>query len=135
MDRLVYDLDPVLAFVREHQPVYRMEDMQAIGLERDGRLIGGVLFEGYNGKTIWMHVAGDPATKWCTRHYRYAAFAYPFLQLKVDAVRGYVDASNARALRFDKHLGFEEEARLTGAAADGGDVVIVVMRRENCRHV
>ena len=46
---------------------------------------------------------------------------------------GYVDASNTDARRFDEHVGFQEEARLHGAAPDGGDVIIYVMHKKDCR--
>lgn len=134
-DRLVYELDPVLAFMRQHQPLALCEGMQCIGLERDGRLVAGVAYEGFSGRNIWMHVAAEPGGRWVTRSYARACFAYPFLQLGVDAVRGYVSESNERAMRFDQHLGFKPEARLVGAAPDGGDVLILVMRRESCRYV
>ena len=44
-----------------------------------------------------------------------------------------MDASNTDARRFNEHLGFREEARLMGAAADGGDVLLYVMWKEECR--
>jgi hypothetical protein len=44
-----------------------------------------------------------------------------------------VDASNTDARRFNEHLGFCEEARLIGAAADGGDVLLYVMWKAECR--
>jgi RimJ/RimL family protein N-acetyltransferase len=46
-----------------------------------------------------------------------------------------VEASNLPARRFDEHLGFQQEAVLQGAASDGGDVILYVMRRENCRYL
>jgi hypothetical protein len=46
-----------------------------------------------------------------------------------------VDASNLEARRFNEHLGFREEARLTGAAADGGDVVLYVLWKRDCRFI
>lgn len=135
MRRLVFDLEPVLAFMRQYQDLSYVEGMRVIGLERDGQLVAGVAYEGFNGRTVWMHVAAVPGARWMSRDYLRACFIYPFVQLGVDAVRGYVSASNKRALEFDKHLGFREEARLEGAAPDGGDVLILVMRREQCRHV
>jgi RimJ/RimL family protein N-acetyltransferase len=51
----------------------------------------------------------------------------------VDRLSGYVDASNTDARRFDEHVGFQEVARLKGAAPDGGDVILYVMWRQDCR--
>lgn len=97
--------------------------------------LASVLYEGYNGRNVWMHVAAEPGARWLVRDYLRACFAYPFLVCGVERVSGYVAESNALARRFNQHLGFREEARLRGAAPDGGDVIILVMWRQDCRHV
>ena len=122
-------------FVRKYTPVGITAGMQGIGLERDGRLIAGVLYEGFNGVNCWMHVAAEPGAKWLNRAFLRACFGYPFLQLKLKRVSGYVEASNLAARKFDEHLGFKREAVLRGAASDGGDVFLYVMRREKCKYV
>jgi len=43
-----------------------------------------------------------------------------------------VDSTNEKALRFDKKLGFVEEARISNAAR-AGDLVILTMTKEQCR--
>lgn len=125
----------VYAFVRERAPVPLSAGMKALGLERDGKLIAGVLYEGFSGPNLWMHVAAEPGSNWLTRGFLRAVFTYPFVQLGCRRVSGAVDASNTAARRFDEHLGFREEARLRGAAADGGDVILYVMWKEDCRYV
>jgi RimJ/RimL family protein N-acetyltransferase len=80
-----------------------------------------------------MHVAAEKGRKWLQRDYLLAVFAYAFLICGVERVSGYVDASNTDARRFNEHLGFCEEARLIGAAADGGDVLLYVMWKAECR--
>ena len=93
----------------------------AIGLERDGELIAGVLYDHYNGASMAMHVAAE-GKQWLNREYLWFCFYYPFEQVKVKKVIGIVPSTNAQALRFDKHLGFREEARIcllyTSDAAD-----------------
>jgi RimJ/RimL family protein N-acetyltransferase len=81
-----------------------------------------------------MHVAAEPGARWLVRDYLRACFAYPFLVCGVERVSGYVNESNTLARRFNQHLGFREEARLHGAAPDGGDVLIFVMWKKECRH-
>jgi RimJ/RimL family protein N-acetyltransferase len=134
----VYDVPRVAAFMRALLPGMRTsEDMVAIGLERcspiESRLIAGVLYEGINPHNAWMHVAAEPGARWLTRAYLKACFAYPFVICGLKRISGYVDACNTAARRFDEHLGFREEARLRGAAADGGDVILYVMWRDECR--
>jgi RimJ/RimL family protein N-acetyltransferase len=131
-----FSLTRVAAFMRSYLPGLKLaEDMIALGLTRDGELVAGVLFEGYNGKNLWMHVAAEPGKRWLHRDYLLAVFAYAFLICSVERVSAYVDASNLEARRFNEHLGFREEARLTGAAADGGDVVLYVLWRCDCRFI
>jgi RimJ/RimL family protein N-acetyltransferase len=131
---LDYDLTRVAAFMRGPLPGLALsEGMRAIGLLRGGRLVAGVIFEGYNGCNVWMHVAAEPGARWLNRVYLRACFTYPFVVCGVERVSGYVDASNAASRRFCARLGFREEARLTGAAPDGGDVVIYAMWRPQCR--
>lgn len=132
---LVYDTQAVFAFVRARVPIFASEGMQAIGLAQDGNLIAGVVFEGFNGHNMWMHVAAQPGAKWLTRAYLQACFAYPFIQCGVSRVSGYVEASNTAAKKFDEHLGFTQEAVLKGAASDGGDAIIYVMHKGSCRYV
>lgn len=131
--RIVGDVPRVLEFVRQHMPMAAVENMKALGLERDGQLVAGVIYEGFNGRNVWMHVAAEPGRRWMNRQYLWYSFHYPFNEMGVDRISGYVNASNAQAIAFDEHLGFQREAVLQGAAPDGGDVFIYVMRRDNCR--
>lgn len=131
---LCYDLPRVLAFMRQYLPGLKAgEGQAAIGRERRGRLVAGALYEGFNGRNIWMHVAAEPGAWWMTRTYLRACFAYPFRVCKVERITGYVDESNARSVHFVQRLGFRPEARLAGAAPDGSDVTLYVMRRADCR--
>lgn len=133
-NKIVSDPARVWAYVREQVPVPIVAGMKGLGLERDGELIAGVLYEGFNGVNVWMHVATSPGKKWTMEYLRYC-FYYPFVEMGCKRVSGYVEASNLAARRFDEHLGFRQEAVLRGAAADGGDVILYVMRREECRYV
>lgn len=133
---LELDLEMVLPFVQSLVPgLARVDGMSAIGLRRRGELIAGVVFEGFNGQNIWMHVGAAPGGRWLTRGYLRACFRYAFEICGVQRVSGYVEASNLGARRFDEHLGFREEARLVGAAKDGGDVLLYVMWRKDCPYV
>jgi len=131
--RIISDPGRVWAFCRQHTPVPMVAGMKGLGLERDNELVAGVIYEGWNGVNLWMHVAAEPGKRWMTRDYLRYCFYYPFEELGCKRVSGYVEASNEVARRFDEHLGFQQEAVLKGAATDGGDVVLYVMRRENCR--
>ena len=122
----------VLRFMQQYIPLAACSNMTAIGLERNGELVAGVIYEGFNGCNVWMHVAIPGRI---TPSFLRYAFHYPFVELGCTQVTGYVEASNSRARRFDEHLGFKPEAVLRGAASDGGDVILYRMTREDCRYV
>lgn len=98
---------------------------------RDGRILGGVVYQNYTRASIEMHVAGL-APSWLSRSLLFVAFGYPFLQLGCLKVIGRVAAHNKRALEFDLKLGFNEEARIRDVYPEG-DLLILTMRRDECR--
>lgn len=106
-----------------------------IGLEEDGELIAGVVFNMYTGPSICMHVAAVPGSRWMNREFLCVAFAYPFVQLDCNRVTGLVRVDNEQALKFDQHLGFQIEGRLRRAASDGTDMYVLGMLKDECRHL
>lgn len=132
-NELCFDYPEVFEFVSGFFPLNYSPSAAGIGLKKDGQLISGVVYDDFNGKNVWMHVASVPGRRWLNREYLYAGFAYPFIQLGCERITGWVEASNTDAIRFDEHLGFKREAVLKRAAQDGGDVFIYVMFREDCR--
>lgn len=135
MKKLISSPSRVFEFVRRHTPLQAVAGMKGIGLEVDGELVAGVIYESFNGNNVWMHVAISDGGRHLTRSALRNCFDYPFNQMGVQRITGYVEASNTAARRFDEHLGFRQEAVLSGAASDGGDVIIYVMRREDCRYL
>lgn len=103
-----------------------------IGLECDGELVAGVLYEDFNGVNLLMHVAATPDRRWLVRDYLWFCFYYPFVQLGCKRVTGIVPSCNLDARRFDEHLGFVLEATLKDAHPDG-DLLVYAMRKEDCR--
>lgn len=135
MSQLITDCEPVFQFVTQFFPLVRSAGQQGIGLEKDGELIAGVIYDDYNTSNIWMHVAAKPGRRWLTREYLHACFYYPFIQLGVKRISGWVEADNADARRFNEHLGFKQEAVLSNAARDGGDVIIYRLFKDECKYV
>ena len=94
------------------------EDFRALGRVVDGKLIGVVGFEGFNGASCRIHMAGDPG--WINREFITKAFRYPFFILDFPMVFGVVPSGNTRALDIDKRLGFKELLYIEDAHPDGG---------------
>lgn len=105
-------------------------NMRCLGAVRDGRLIGCVGYDDWNGASCQMHMAGEPG--WFTREFLRAAFRYPFVDGDCRVVLGIVDGQNERALDINRRLGFEQVARIEEGSPTGA-LVIMQMRRERCR--
>lgn len=95
------------------------------------KLLGGVIFTGFTGASIGLHVAGfDP--HWINRDILWLTFHYPFEQLGVKKITGTIHSGNRKTILFNRKLGFAEEARIKDVFPDG-DLLIFSMRREDCR--
>ena len=103
-----------------------------IGIEHDGKIIAGVVYNEFNGVNMNMHVASDGSAKWLDRKFLWMAFDYPFNQAKVKRITGLVGEGNKAARSFDEHVGFRLETTLKDAHPTG-DLLIYVMTRDDCR--
>lgn len=135
MYQITSDVMEVLLFVKSIMPFSAVEGLKGLGLKKDGEMIAGCLFEGYNGHNVWVHLAAVPTKRWMTKQYLRACFEYAFVTLGVKRLSGYVDSGNADAIRVNEHFGYKREAVLKGAAPEGRDVILYVMWREDCRYV
>jgi len=103
---------------------------EAIGLVRGDEVLGGVVFEDWNLKSVSAHMAwADPSVS--ARRLILAVFHYAFIDLGAEKVVGCVNSANKAALKTDLRLGFRPEAVIEGVFPDG-DLVIVVMDRSAC---
>jgi RimJ/RimL family protein N-acetyltransferase len=132
---IIYSYPEVHKFVKDFFPLTYSLSAAGIGIKQDGKIIAGVIYDDFNGSNIWAHIAANPGKRWVNKALLYTCFAYPFIQLQCNRITGWVESSNFQSRRFCEHLGFVTEATLKSAARDGGDVIIYVMRRENCKHI
>ena len=104
---------------------------QCVGLERGGEIVAGVLYAGWNGRSIVCHIAVQGLL---TPAYMAAIFHYPFIHCGAEKIIAPVDESNAESRRFVQKLGFTEEARIADAHPDGA-IIIYTMQRSACRFI
>jgi RimJ/RimL family protein N-acetyltransferase len=108
----------------------------AMGVVRDGVLIGGIVYFNYRRASIEFHLAGPPG--WAASIERAdisALFAYPFETLGCRRVWCMIRRNNKAARRGAEVLGF----KLLGVADDefgrNRDGIIYSMRRRDCRWI
>lgn len=136
MSRVVYGHDAaVAAWVAARVPGgLDTTDSCAIGLEKDGDLKAGVVYNGHvEGNSIQMHVAAVPGRRWLTRSFLRAAFRYPFLQLGLRRVTLLIPARNIPSRRFAQGLGFQLEGIAREGASPTEDLCIYGMLARECR--
>ena len=103
----------------------------AIGLERGGEMVAGVVYENWNGASFVVHIVVDGVM---TPAYLAAIFHYPFVHCGASKVIGPVAESNEESIRFVKKLGFRLEHRILDAHPDGS-LLLFSMTPEQCRFI
>lgn len=137
MKTTIYGQDArVIDFVAKKLDEYDFPaNCSAIGVESNGELIAGVVFDGYTQAGISMHVAAVEGKHWLSKEFLYAVFAYPFIQLNCNRVTGLVRADNFKAQKLDEHLGFVKEGLIRRGCSDGTDMILYGMLKEECRWI
>ena len=110
---------------------YWPERSVAIGLERDGQLVAGTVYENWNGKSVVCHIAWQRVTP----AYMAAVYDYAYNVANVDKIIGPISSNHTRALALVSKMGFSEEARIKGAAHDSGDIVLMTQTPDKCRYL
>lgn len=122
-------------FLRERKVYLPVsEDFNAIArLNSKGDILGVVAYNGFAGQTCCIHDAGEG--NWLSKDFLRAVFDYPFNQLGIVQIFATVAASNEKALNLDRRVGFKDFARIKDGWKDGEDLMVLSMRREDCRWI
>lgn len=124
----------VSAFVSQQIGVEEWSNCRSIGLEKNGELVAGIVYDYYTGTNICMHIAAK-GKRWMTKEFLWFMFYYPFVQLGVNRLTGIIPESNKESVRFAQGLhGAKLEARLKDAHPDG-DMLIFVMFKDDCKYL
>ncbi len=103
-----------------------------IGVERAGQIIGGCVYNEWNGVNCNMHTAALPRAPWLTRTSLWYFFDYPFNVARVNRITALVGEGNVKSRQLVEGVGFRLEATLKGADPSG-DLLVYVMWRDECR--
>ena len=107
---------------------------EAIGIECDGELVGGVVVDSYvKDVRCALHCAGV-GKYWLNREFLSAVFDYVFRQMNCRVIVNTVSSANTDSLRFTSHIGFTEVCRISRGCEDG-DLVIFAMQKTACRWI
>jgi len=93
---------------------------------------GGVIFCNYTEESIAMH-SGGFRSNWTNRDILFVMFDYPFNQLKVNRIFGYVPEDNEHAIHINENLGFVHVVRIEGLFKNNTACLLMKMERTACR--
>lgn len=99
-----------------------------IGLERNGELIAGTLYDYFNGSSIFASVVIEGRI---TREWVWFIFHYPFVQLGVNVILAAIDQANVKSKRLTEHFGFTQIATIPDGAPSG-DTLLYALSKDKC---
>ena len=108
---------------------YFAEKSSAIGLQKDAKTIAGVIYENWNKRTVFCHIAVEGRL---TKAYLKAIFDYPFNVLNVEKIIVPVVKDNQKNIKLVQNMGFAEEARIKDGSPLG-DIIFMTLARKDCR--
>jgi RimJ/RimL family protein N-acetyltransferase len=101
----------------------------ALGSERDGKIIGGIVYSRWNGAHCLCNIALLPGYN--HKELIVSGLHYGFSQLGLRRLTFTISQDNIASQRFVRHLGATLEATLQGADPSG-DLLIFALFPENC---
>ena len=109
--------------------------MAAIGVtSQEGNLLAGVVFHDYQPKFRTMQISMAAASpKWATRNTIRLLLSYPFMRCGVEKVWTAMPHTNERAIRFNKGIGFVQEAVLAYHFGSSHAVICRLLRKDYLR--
>lgn len=95
-------------------------------------ILGCVVLDSWTPKTVTAHIVIKKPM--VLRHgFLEEAFNFVFNIADREVMIGTVLSNNEKALKFDKKMGFEEKYRIKDGWDKGVDLILIEMRKENCR--
>jgi RimJ/RimL family protein N-acetyltransferase len=108
---------------------YFAEQSSAIGLMKNGKILAGVIYENWNKRTVFCHIAVEGRL---TKSYLKAIFDYPFNVLNVQKIIVPVVTDNQKSIKLVTNMGFAEEARIK-EGSPSGDIIFMTLAKKDCR--
>ncbi|ALC11213.1 hypothetical protein [Sphingopyxis sp. 113P3] len=125
---MIVDGEGVARFVSERLGITLCPPYTTLGIERDGELVGGVIFHCFEGSAVHVTVAG----KGWTRGFLRAVGHYVYRQL--DCARMTITTGQPEVVSYAKRLGGQVEGVLRDQYGPGQDATIVGILARDWRY-
>lgn len=124
----VDDYPRITAFLSERLGSVFFEPYTCLGLEEDGKIVAGMLFNNFTGNDIHVSVAGS---RWTRRFLRVLGL-YLFHQLRVDRFTGITEQQDV--VDIVERLGGRVEGVMRNHFGPGRDGIVLGVLREEYRY-
>ena len=117
---------------KERTHVILCEDTQGIvAMDQQGDILAILVADSFSPDSCNVHMAVD--NPMVIRHgFLNEVARHLFITCGRNHIFGLVPSNNKKALKFDKHIGFEEVARIPDGVGSGTDYVVLRMDKETC---
>ena len=110
-----------------------MEIKAIEAVDEQGRIHGMAGFDGWTPNSVVLTIALEDPT--CLRRLIHPIFHYAFVQADRGVALATIVGSNKRSITLCRHAGFREVYRVRDGVKPGEDLVLMEMRREECRWI
>lgn len=124
----------VAGLLREPKGAEDFIPCTALGIVKDGELIGGVIYNNYHGHDIQMTIASTDK-RWATRHTLLHLLGYPFNQLNCKRITAVSARRNKVARDMLLRLGFSLEGVVRKGMDGIQDAMIYGMLKHECKWI
>lgn len=111
--------------------LFDVEHSQAIGLQRNGELVAGIIYENWNGKSVVCHIAIRGRI---TPEFLSVISQYAYVQCGAHKIIAPASSDNRRSVDMLRKMGFREECRIRNAQP-GGDICLFTMTKDSCKYL
>jgi len=123
-----------MAWIKERTRAALTPDARAIeAVDRIGRIVGMVAYDCWTENAVTAHMAVEYPLVW--RSLTVPAFSYPFEQCNRGVLVACIPSHNARSLGLALRFGFAAQHRIRDGWSVGDDMILLEMRREDCRYL
>ena len=129
------EYDEMVAFLTSRALVQPTPDLRVLGWVTENKLRMVVGLNAFIGSVCQIHVAMENGFKFTPQEMLEYVFHQIFNVLEIKQLLGVVNSFNEHAMKYDLHLGFSEIARLPGMHDEGGDLVLLGMKADQCKYL
>lgn len=119
-------------WVKPHLSIPAVSDMNGIVAEQAGHGVAACVLHNWTYNSVMAHIVIlKPIV---IKHgFITEVMEYVFNRCDRKIMLGSVPSDNLKALAFDTHVGFKEVARIKDGYRNGVDIVLIELRKEECR--